>query len=353
MEDRLSIERKKPMVTKKNPTLKEVARLAGTSIATASVVLNQTSQVSNKYVSDELSKRVLDAARQLYYRPNIPARRMKGKSGKFLAILVPQFENVYFHRIVIGAENYANTRNYTLSIFTTYDQEEKELKYIENLISLQVDGVLISPAQTHSKSVALLEKTGIPYVVIDRPLADKSYDFVSIDYYQTALNGTNLLIENGHRRIGFIGWKHPMPSITERVRGFKDAVWNHGISPEDVYIWEGERNREVACQLMLDELERRSLTAIFAAHHQLAEGIIDAIHRLNKKIPEDISVLIFGNPVWATMTQPKISCITQPDMEIGRKAAELIIDQLENSKHQCREYLLPYELILRDSIRSI
>jgi LacI family transcriptional regulator len=336
------------MVVGKNPTLKDVARLAGTSIATASVVLNQT---PHKYVSAELTQRVLEAARQLYYRPNIPARRMRGKSGRFLAILVPQFENVYFHRIVIGAENYANSRDYTLSIFTTYDQEEKELKYIENLISLQVDGVLISPAQAQSRSVALLRELNIPYVIIDRPVTEGKSDLVSIDYYQAALDGTKVLIERGHRQIAFIGWAHTMKSITDRTRGFRDAIWNQGISPDEVFIWEGERSREAACQVVLELLKERPISAIFAAHHQLGEGVLDAVHLLNKKVPDEVSILIFGNPTWATITQPKITCIAQPDMEIGRKAAELMIDNLENPDHEYHAYLLPYDFFNRESIR--
>ena len=95
------------------------------SVATASVVINKH---PHKFVSPDLQKRVQDAARQLHYYPNIPARRMKGKSGKFLAILARQFENVYFHRIVIGAENYANSRGYTLSIFSTYDSGRKRVE---------------------------------------------------------------------------------------------------------------------------------------------------------------------------------------------------------------------------------
>ena len=105
------------------PTLKDVAELAGTSISTASVVLSGTEQ---KYVSEELRDRVIAAATRLQYRPNITARRMKGKNGRFLAIMVPQFDNVFFNQLVIGAETYASSQDYTLAIYSTYDQEEKE-----------------------------------------------------------------------------------------------------------------------------------------------------------------------------------------------------------------------------------
>ncbi|HYH04833.1 MAG TPA: LacI family DNA-binding transcriptional regulator, partial [Bacillota bacterium] len=220
-----------------SPTLKDVAKRAGTSIATASVVLNNTPY---KYVSEVLRQQVLAAAHELQYRPNIPARRMKGKGGKFLAILVPQFDNTYFHRIVIGAESYANSFNYTLSIFSTHDQEDQELSFIENLISLQVDGVLISPAVYHSRSIQLLRETKIPFIIVDRPVETVAdHDFVSLDYFEAGYRGTRLLLDKGHRRIAFFGWEHPMPTISERRKGFQQAIADAGIAPGETMIWEG------------------------------------------------------------------------------------------------------------------
>ena len=337
------------MVTTRKPTLKDVARLAGTSVATASVVLNKD---QHKFVSEGLVARVNEAVRQLQYFPNIPARRMKGKSGRFLAIMIPQFENVYFHRIVISAENYANSRGYTLSIFTTYDQEDKELKYVENLISLQVDGVLISPAHYSSQSVKMLRAAGIPFVVVDRPVSEENYDLVTIDYYQAGYRGTQLLLENGHRRIAYFGWKSALIGIADRVRGFKDAFRDANL-PFENCIWEVDRSPEAARDLTLKVLKEHHFSAIFAGHHQIGEGIIETLRALGKNVPQDYSVLLFGNPVWATITNPRYTCIAQPDYEIGRKAAELIIDQLENTEHQFDHYLLPVETFIRESIESI
>ncbi len=334
----------------KKPTLRDVARLAGTSVATASVVLNRDPR---KYVSEELCRRVIEAAAQVHYRPNLSARRMKGKNGRFLAILVPQFENVYFHRIVISAENYANSRDYILSIFSTYDEEEKELRYIDNLISLGVDGVLISPAEFKSRSVEQLRKTGIPYVVIDRPVEGAGYDLVTADYYQGGYQGARMLIDNGHRRLAFFGWAHGMKSIIDRKLGFLAAASEAGLGPEAVAIWEGERNREAALAKALELLAEREITAVFAGHHQLGEGIVDSLRILGRKAPDDISVVIFGNPLWASMTNPRYTCIAQPDLAIGAKAAELIIDRLENPAHRCGCYVLPVEIYLRETVRRI
>jgi LacI family transcriptional regulator len=339
------------LLSRSSPTLKDVDKYAGTSVATASVVLSDNLQ---KFVSEELRQQVLAAARDLQYRPNIPARRMKGKSGKFLAILVPQFDNPYFHRIVIGAESYANSLNYTLSIFSTHDEEEQELKFIENLISLQVDGVLIAPAVYHSRSILLLQEIKIPYVIVDRPVdTATNQDFVSVDYFESGYRGAQLLLANGHRRIAYIGWDHPMPSISERRKGFQKAIADAGIAPGEVIIWEGSNYPQEAYDATLRLLKDRSITAVFAGQHFIGEGIVQGLYSLNRKVPDDISVLIFGDPRWATITNPQYSCVAQPDLEVGQKAAELIIDQIENPQHQKNQYMLGFDLYERGSVKRI
>lgn len=338
-------------MARNSPTLKDVAKQAGTSVATASVVLSDNMQ---KYVSEELRQHVLAAAHELQYRPNIPARRMKGKGGRFLAILVPQFENIYFHRIVIGAESYANSLNYTLSIFSTHDEEEQELKFIENLLSLQVDGVLISPAVYHSRSIRLLQENKTPYVIVDRPVdIMTNQDFVSLDYFDAGYRGTQLLLANGHRRIAFFGWDHPMPTISERRKGFQKAIADAGVDPRETLIWEGPRERDDTYKATLRLLKDPTITAVFAGQHIIGEGIVRGLYDLNRRVPDDISVLIFGNPLWATITNPQYSSIAQPDLMIGEKAAALIIDQIENRQHQKDHYLLGYDLFERESIKRI
>ncbi|NLG84176.1 MAG: LacI family transcriptional regulator [Firmicutes bacterium] len=331
-------------------TLKDVARKAGPSIATASVVLSQS---TSKYVSEELRRRVLEAARYYNYRPNLSARRMKGKNGRSLAILVPQFENFFFNRIVIGAENYANAREYILSIYSTLDEEEKEIRFIENLISSGVDGVLISPSRYERRSVALLKELGIPYVVVDRPVAGVEHDQVVVDNYEAAYKGTKYLLQNGHRRLALFGWKSDLSTITDRIKGFRAAVAEAGLAPAEVAVYETERTREAGYELALRVLRQRRFTAIFAAYHPIAEGIVDALHTLKIKVPDEISLLIYGNPTWASITTPRYSCLVQPDLEVGQKAAELIIERLENPDRPYEQHVLPTRLEIRESVKYL
>ena len=329
------------------PTLKDVARLAGTSVSTASVVLSGTQK---KFVSERLRKQVLEAASVLNYRPNITARQMKGKGGRFLAILAPQFDNVFFNQVVIGAESYANSRDYTLAIYSTYDEEEKELKFVDNLISLQVDGILIIPAQQESKTVEMIREAEIPFVVVDRPIVGDDYELVAIDNYQAAKDATEYLIACGHRKIAFFGWRSPLTTITERIEGFRDALLAAGIEPDPSNIIEVPRDRGAAFEAAMEILPGSDYTAVLAAQSNVGEGVVDALFRLGWDIPGRMSVMLYGDPPLASIFRPKFSCEVQPHLQLGMKAAELIIDRLENPDREIRREIFKTTLRIRDSV---
>lgn len=332
------------------PTLKDVAELAGTSVATASVVLSGTAQ---KYVSEGLRQRVLEAAEQLKYRPNMTARQLKGKNGRFLAILVPQFDNVFFNQIVIGAESYANSQDYTLAIYSTYDQEEKELKFIDNLISLQVDGILIIPARQESESVELIREAKIPFVVVDRRISGTDHDLVTIDNYKAAKDATDYLIRFGHRDIAFFGWKSSLSTVTERIDGFCDALREAGITPDPAAIVEVPRDRDAAFEAAMDTLPGSSFTAILAGQSNVGEGVVDALFRMGWEIPERISVVLYGDPSWASVFRPKFTCVAQPHVDVGTRAAQFIIDQLENPNHEISREVFTASLCIRESVKNL
>ncbi len=334
------------------PTLRDVAELADTSVATASVVLSGTVQ---KFVSEGLRQRVLVAAKQLNYRPNLTARQLKGKNGRFLAILVPQFDNVFFNQVVIGAENHANSQDYTLAIYSTYDQEEKELRFIDKLISLQVDGILIIPARQESKSVEMIREAEIPFVVVDRPIVgdDSDHWLVTIDNYQAAKDATEYLIRCGHRYIGFFGWKSPLSTVTERIDGFRDALREAGITPDPAAIVEVPRDRDAAFEAAMDTIPGSSFTGILAAQNNVGEGVVDALFQMGWQIPERMSVMLYGDPSWASIFRPKFSCVVQPHLDVGTKAAQFIIDQLENPDHEVSRHVRTASLCIRDSVLNV
>lgn len=334
---------------KKRPTIRDIAKLAQTSVATVSWVLNGDSR---KYVSDELKQRVLEAAKTLNYRPNLLAQRLKGKSRKLLAIIVPQFENVYFNRIVIGAEKYANSRSYKLLICSTDDDPQKEFEIVNQLIANWVDGFMIAPTLHGENSLTAITQSGIPLVLLDR-LISENIDYVAIDNYAAAYTGTKYLLEQGHRQIAYIGWDSDLNTIIDRNKAFFDAVKEYGINREEIIFRRCQRKAEAGYIATNEVLEKYRPTAFFIDQNNIAEGVVQALRDRKIDIPKDISVLLFGDPSWAKLNVPEFTCVALPDIEIGSEGARILIDKIEGRSSGIQTVLLRGSLIERGSIRKL
>ncbi|MGE5623425.1 MAG: LacI family DNA-binding transcriptional regulator [Methanocella sp.] len=310
------------------PTLKDVAETAGVSVATVSNVLNPD---ASKFVSAALRERVQAAAQALNYRPNVLARGMRGKGRRALAILVPQFENFFFTRLVIGAERVAHAQGYVLLICATYDEPSRERFYIERLLSQKVDGFLLSPTAAGAANTCLLREGKIPYVVVDRQLPgfSEEYDFVGFSNRQAADLATEYLIAHGHRRIGFIGWNTGLPVLDERKDGFLDAVARHGLDPKDAPILLGPHTREEGERLLERLLAEHDVSAVFAGHQYQAEGVVLALRKLGKRVPKDLSLVVYGRPPWTELADPPPVCVEMPDSELGERAVRRLVERIE------------------------
>ena len=334
---------------KKRATIRDIAKLAKTSVATVSWVLNGDSR---KYVSDELKERVLQAAKVLNYHPNLLAQRLKGKSRKLLAIIVPQFENYFFNRIVIGAEKYANFHNYQLLICSTDDNSQKELELVNQLIANWVDGFMIAPTLEGEKSLTAILQSGIPLVLLDRLIAD-NIDYVATDNYAAAYTGAKYLLEQGHRNIAYIGWDIDLNTIQDRNKAFFKAIEDYGVKRDDIIFRRCPRAAETGYMTAREVLDKYQPTAFFIDQNNIAEGVVQALRERKINIPKDTSVLLFGDPSWAKLNVPEFTCVALPDIEIGKEGARLLIDKVEGRGANIQTILLSGSLIKRSSVRKI
>ncbi len=336
----------------KRATIRDIALMAQTSVATVSWVLNGNSR---KYVSDELRDRVIEAAHLLNYQPNLLAQRLKGKSRKLLAVVVPQFENIFFNHIVIGAEKYANNLGYRLLICSTDDNHRKEVDLVNQLIANWVDGFLIAPTPEGADAVENICRSGIPLVIVDRKI-DKvgaDIDYVGTDNLTAAYLGVRYLLDKGHRRIAYIGWDTCLQTLLDRNIGFFKAAGEFDIAPEDVVMRKCARDPEAGFRVADQILKEFQPTAIFVDQNNIADGVVKAIRSFNLRIPEDLSVLIYGEPTWAVLNVPEFTCIALPDFEIGAYGARILIEKLEGRSYQPRTIYLPGRLAERASVRML
>ena len=340
-------------------TIKDVASLAGTSVATVSYVLNDA---KDRYITPEMRKNVEDAARDLGYVKSMVASGLKGKKMGVIAFLTPQFDNHFFMEIFFAIEKIANKKGYVLSVCNTYDDPVHERVVIERMNRLWVDACLIIPTYEGTDNTEYLRAHNIPLVAIERPLMgiDDRYDFISSDNFKAAYDMTSHLIKMGHRRIALAYWDSLISNLNERLEGYQQALTDHGIPFDERLVKKTSLiNRteslthDEGARITHEILEDSTVTAIFYSQYVLAEGGIKYMRRHKIQIPERVSVGVLGGPKWVEMSEVRFAHIMQPGALMGEKAAGIIFSKLDNDSTEYIHEKLSCTLHQGDSIRNL
>ena len=333
-------------------SLRQVAKNAGVSISTVSRVLNDSSKVNaatRKLVEKEI--------KNLGYEPNRVAQRMRYRRGstKLLGLITPDIKNPYYSSIVRGVEDVAYKKNSAVMLCNSDEVAAKERFYLKVLQSESVDGVILPPIHEHGKIIDELIKKGLPVICVDRRLAKLTVDTVVVDNHKGAYNATAQLINMGHRRIGFISSMPHFSSFKERRQGYENALTSHGIELRQEYIRLGDQRKPETGKQFAHELlslEDRP-TAIFVSNNLMTLGAIEAIHQKNLTIPDDISLIGFDDMPWAKSINPPLSVVSQPAYEMGRRAANMFFQRIEDPGCDPALVTLDPVLVMRDSCKII
>lgn len=345
------MKRNVPGEANRTPTIKDIAELARTSIATVSYVLNN----KDRYLRPELRERVLAAARELGYVKNAVASSLKGKQRGLLAVLVPQFGNNFFTRICVEIEAVAQKAGFVVTICNSDENPDQERSILERLVSQKIDGCILSPALSQTDNASLLDRHQVPYVVLERSMGQTTpeFDFVGHDNFQSGYLATRKLLDAGHRRIGFLGWDSPIPNIHDRKSGYLSALADAGVPMRPEWIALADLTQEGG-RLTAESLPLGELSAVVVAHHhEMAKGILLAWHRRNLRWPDDLSVVLIGTPEWHDLLQPSLACIQRPEAEMGRTAAQILLEKVRNPGHREPKKVLPATFVEGASIKLV
>ncbi|MBT9778775.1 substrate-binding domain-containing protein [Clostridium sp. MCC353] len=303
-------------------TLKDVAKRAGTTAATVSYVLNDA---KDRYISEDMRTRVLEAAKELNYVKSNVASSLKGDKRKMIAVLVPQFSNQFFTKMIMAIEEVADQYGYLLSIYDTFDNPKREKEIIKRMAQQRMDGYIIIPSREGSRNTAQLRELKIPMVVVDRPLEGSTgYPWVTTDNYQCGFKGASYLTDRGHRKIGFIGWNSGIKDLEAREKGFWHAVKRIRAEEEAASI-DGEFSEEAGYEMTKRLLkERPDLTAVFYGYNIQARGGIKYLIEKNVDIGRELSVMLIGSPEWAVTGKNNFSHIVQHEYQLGKEAAVIL-----------------------------
>jgi len=204
----------------------------------------------------------------------------------------------------------------------------------------------LSPATSNEVGTELLQRHGIPYVILERafPVPALHQNFVGHDNAQSGYLATKHLLEAGHRRIAYLGWDSPIPNVCERVDGYRSALREYGV-PAELECVVAEELSEAAGRRMAAKLGDATVTAVVLGHHDIAKGALEYLQDQGIHWPDDLSLVMIGTPEWAGVLRPRLTCIQRPEHQMGVAAAALLLQNIKNPK------IHPNQQIFTSSVR--
>ena len=328
------------------PTIRDVAALAGVSVATASNVVN-----GNRPVGEVSRAAVLKAIGELGYRVNRAASSLRSQSSRLVGMVVPDITNVFFAGLVHGVEQEAEKDGYDLLIATSAEDPEIERRRIETLVGRQVDGLIVVPSFDESMIKLAAEAGPLPpTVLMDRGAAAPGFDLVQADCEAGAYALTSHLIELGHRDIATLAYNVHLRNIRARVDGYLRALQDAGLS-ERARICYSEPGLESLRAAIEQELHRADRpTAVFALTSHSALAAIKAARGLGLDIPGDVSVAGFDDFDWMCALRPYLTTVAQPIEEFASASWRLLKQRLASTAESADARIeLPCTLKVRES----
>ncbi|HKM06821.1 MAG TPA: LacI family DNA-binding transcriptional regulator [Sphaerochaeta sp.] len=338
-------------------TIKEVAHLAGVSIATVSYVLNGT-----KRVRPETEQRVMDAVTKLNYHVNPLARNLRKGESKLIGFVVNDLSNNFFHEIALGLENQLTQQGYRLIMMNSKEQKSIEIENVKNLIAGAADALVITPTTSDCSYLRiLLENNPIPVIFVDRRPEGFESDVILATNEQGAYEAVKALTDKGHTNIAFFGSRQDS-TMLERLDGYKKALEEAGIGLNANFIRFGSYDsvsqralrHGVIYHHAMELLTNYDITAIFSGNNLATLGVFSYIKEANIQVPKDVAFITFDDSSWLTMTTPTLSAVAQNPEKMGHVAANLILERLSEpqdaEKKTFQIVRISTQLILRGSV---
>ncbi|MFY8096740.1 MAG: LacI family DNA-binding transcriptional regulator [Flavobacterium sp.] len=341
---------------KSKATLKELAKELGVSTSTVSKALSDSPEIS------EVTKRKIKEFAQLRnYKPNSVAKNLKNKRTHTIGVILPNILNPFFAKVFSGIEKYANKRGYNLITCISNESLTKEKQMLEMLDNGAIDGFVLALAKETQKENNLehlkqVIKGGTPIVLFDRIANELKCDKVIVDDYESGFHATQYLIDTGCKRIAIVSTIENSSVGDLRAKGYFEALAkNRRDSDSDlILLAQEEKEFDSKIEALLDEKP----DGIFALNEHVSVATLKLALKKGFRVPEDLSIIGFADGLWSRRMTPSLSTVSQHAPEIGQKAAELLINRIEQEIDS--EELIVYkteiiktELRKRDSVRKL
>lgn len=330
------------MNRKKGVTIHEVARLAGVSPSTVSVVLSKNA----KNVSAELQKRVNEASEKLHYRPNLVARSLKVQSTKSIGFVFPNVASPIMAPLVHFVENTAYQKGYDISISVTEEDPAKERIAVNNLLAKRMDGMIICPVRHDNHDLIRYAASVIPLVLIDRSF--DGLDGVVTNNREVSYSAVRHLLAHGRKRVGLIAMRSYGSNTDSRIEGYQQALRESGLfhaelMKETDYLGGGAI--EAARDLLVDQ----KVDAVFATSQSIALMTMLEARKLSIQIPQDVSLFAFDDVPWMDVVEPSVSTTKQPVKQMAEKACDILFAKIQGTHVGPEIAVIDSQIVLRKS----
>jgi len=328
--------------------MKQIARMARVSLGTVSNVLNGTARVR-----EPLRLRVEEAVQAVGYQPSALARGLRRDKTTIIGMVIPDVTNPFFPAVVRGAEDVAFANGYRLVLCNTDNDHVKELAHLNELRTFLPSGLIVIPSDFSdlTKQAESYHKSGAAVVCVDRLPKRWQGDSVTVANESGAHAVTRHLIHLGHERIAIITGPLHLTNSEQRLRGFRRAMAEAGFAVAPEYVKEATfdvSGGRAKALLLLRMLPRP--TAIFAANDMIAMGVIEAMHDLGLKCPEDLSLAGFDDLEFAALLNPSLTSVFQPGYQLGATAARILLARVNGDDDPAKHIVLQTELRVRASV---
>ncbi len=330
------------------PTLKDVAARAGVSPGMAGRVLGNYG-----YFSAATRRKVLEAAKAVHYTPNTIARSLRTRLTRTVGVLISDITTFFWTTMVRGIQDRAAKDGFSVILCNSDEESRNEKAYLANLVERSVDGLVISPTTGNHSYLRRLAGGRLPLVLVDRHIRGLAVPAIRVDNRQGAYEAVRHLVGLGHERIAIVKGIEGVETSDERFAGYAQALAESRIPLRAGLVKEGRFLKDLAFQATQELLSlKNGPTAIFVCNEPMLTGCVLALRERGVRIPKDIAVIGFDDPVWASFADPPLTTVSQPSYTMGVLAFDYLAAQIgapAQSKRFLEDVVLKPTLVIRES----
>lgn len=331
-------------------TIYDIAKALNITAATVSRALN-----NNPKISESTRKLVLETAAKMNYKQNKLAKSLRNGKSFNVGVIVPRIDSNFFASVIRGVEEELHPEGYHVIICQTHEDEKREIDNITTLLNAQVDGILMSISKMSEENEPIIKRVvsnNVPLIFFDRKKSIDGVSSVTIDDFEGGYLATKNLIEQGCTKIAHLSGDQSLEIYQNRLKGYKQALLDNGLEYDPEYVIQTRSNVEAGRNAVDQLLALNTVPdAIFSSSDFAALGAIQELKERGVKIPDEFCVFGFGNEPFTRYLELSISSVDQSPLEMGKMAAKVFMEQINNTDNIKieKKVVLKPELQIRQS----